>query len=129
MIIQVVHERLIHGSISHSLSSLRQEYWVPQERAEVRACLSCYLICLCHEGPLFSLTRMPPWLRQRVSESLPFLFVGLDYLGPVFVKEDAKMWIFLFTCLGICALHLEWVRSLSAEHFLLCLWQGKEGLS
>ena len=63
---------------------------------------------------------MPPWPRQRVSESLPFQFVGLDCLGPVFVKEGTvmnKMWICLFTCLAIRAVHLERVRSLS----LLCL--------
>ena len=67
---------------------------------------------------------MPPWPKQRVSESLPFQFIGSDYLGPVFVKEGTtmtKMWICLFTCLAIRAVHLEWVRSLSAEHFLLCL--------
>ena len=94
----------------HILSLVYDRNWVPQERAKVRACLSCYLICLRHEGPLFRLPRMPPWLRQRVPESLPFQFVGLDYLGPVFVKEGVKMikmWIFLFTCLGICAMHLE----------------------
>jgi len=45
-------------------------------------------------------------------------------MGPVFVKEDTritKMWICLFTCLAICAIHLEWVRSLSGENFLQCL--------
>ena len=124
LIIQEVHERLIHAGISHTLSSLRQEYWLPQGRAEVRACLHHCLICRRHEGPSFRLPKMPPWPRQRVSESLPFQFVGLDYLGPVFVKEGTvmnKMWICLFTCLAIRAVHLEWVRSLSAEHFLLCL--------
>ena len=30
LIIQEVHERLIHAGISHTLSSLRQEYWIPQ---------------------------------------------------------------------------------------------------
>ena len=124
LIIQEVHERLIHAGISHTLSSLRQEYWIPQGRAEVRACLYRCLICRRHEGPSFSLPRMPPWPRQRVAESLPFQFIGLDYLGPVFVREGTvmtKMWICLFTCLAIRAVHLEWVRSLSAEHFLLCL--------
>ena len=55
---------------------------------------------------------MPPWPRQRVLESLPFQFTGLDYLGPVFVKEDkviANRWMYLFTCLAVHAVHLEWV--------------------
>ena len=89
LIIQEVHERLIHAGISHTLSSLRQEYLIPhwQGGAEVRACLSHCLICRRHEGPLFSLPRMPPWPRQGVAESLAFQFIGLDYLGPMFVKE------------------------------------------
>ena len=31
------------------------------------------------------------------------------------------MWTCLFTCLAVRAIHLEWVQSLSAEHFLNCL--------
>ena len=124
LVIQEIHERLIHAGISHTLASLRQEYWLPQGRVEVRACVNRCLVCRRHEGPSFALPKMPPWPKQRVSESLPFQFTGLDYLGPVFVKEDkviTKMWICLFTCLAVRAVHLEWVRSLSAEHFLLCL--------
>ena len=124
LVIKEIHERLIHAGISHTLSTLRQEYWLHQGRVEVRACLSHCLVCRRHEGPSFTLPRMPPWPKQRVSESLPFQFTGLDYLGPVFVKDGAvimKMWIYLFTCLAIRAIHLEWVRSLSGEHFLQCL--------
>ena len=32
-----------------------------------------------------------------------------------------KIWICLFTCLAVRAIYLEWVRSLSAKHFLNCL--------
>ena len=67
---------------------------------------------------------MPPWPRERVSRSTPFQYVGLDYLGPIRVKEGGsleKMWICLFTCLAIRAVHLELVRGLSAQQFLDCL--------
>ena len=87
LVIQEVHERLIR--ISHTLASLRQEYWLPQGRVEVRACVYRCLVCQCHEGPAFALPRMPPWPKQRVSESLPFQFTGLDYLSPVFDKVIA----------------------------------------
>ena len=104
LVVQEVHERLIHAGTSHTLASLRQEYWLPQRRVEVRACLYHCLVCRCHEGPAFAQPEMPPWPKQSVSESLPFQFTGLDYLGPVFVKEGkgiAKMLICLFTCLAV----------------------------
>jgi len=55
LVIQEVHERLIHAGMSHTLSSLRQEYWIPQGRRATRACISHCLIYHCHEGPAFSL--------------------------------------------------------------------------
>ena len=67
---------------------------------------------------------MPPWRRERVSRSEPFQFIGLDYLGPINVKEGesvGKMWVCLFTYLSIRAVHLELVKGLSAQMFLDCL--------
>ena len=67
---------------------------------------------------------MSPWPRERVSRSIPFQHVGLDYLGPIRVKEGGtleKMWVCLFTCLAVRAVHLELVRGLTAQQFLECL--------
>ena len=67
---------------------------------------------------------MPPWPRERVSRSDPFQIVGLDYLGPVFVKGQSgldKVWICLFTCLTVRAIHLEWVTDLTGTQFLSCI--------
>ena len=64
---------------------------------------------------------MPPWPKEKVSKSKP---LGLDYLGPIQVKESnmvGKMWVCLFTCLTIRAVHLELVKGLSAQLFLDCL--------
>ena len=124
LLIQEVHESLVHAGVSHTLSCLCQEYWILHGTVAVRSVISRCLICRRHKGPSFSLPQMPPWPKQRVAQSAPFQFTGLDYLGPILVKEEdkmVKMWICLFTCLAVRAIHLEWVRSLSAEHFLNCL--------
>ena len=67
---------------------------------------------------------MPPWPCERVSRSDPFQFVGLDYLGPVFVRGLSgldKVWICLFTCLTVRAIHLEWATDLTEIQFLSCI--------
>ena len=74
-------------------------------------------------GPSFQLPHMPPWQRERVSQSHPFQFVGLNYLGPVYVRTNNgvdKIWICLFTCLSVRAINLEWVMDLTATQCLNC---------
>ena len=49
--------------------------------------------------------------------------IGLDYLGPLYVKEKAsvteeKVWVALFTCATSCAVHLELVHDMTTETFL-----------
>ena len=124
LVILEIHGRLIHAGISHTLSQLRQEYWIPQGRAEVRRIIHQCVICKRHNGPSFCLPNMPPWPKERVSKAKPFTYVGLDYLGPIQVKEGnsvVKMWVCLFTCLAVRAIHLELVKGLSAQLFLDCL--------
>ena len=116
-----VHERLIHAGIAHTLAQVREEYWIPQGGVEVRSALSRCLIYRKHEGPSFQLPHMTP---ERVSRSDPFQFMGLDYLGPVFVRDQSsldKAWICLFTCLTVRAIHLEWVTDLTGTQFLSCI--------
>ena len=62
---------------------------------------------------------MPPWPKQRVSQSVPFQFTGL---GPVLVKEEdkmVKMWICLFACLAVRAIHLEKYKVFQLNTFLM----------
>ena len=62
----------------------------------MRFVLSRCVICKHNNGVSFILPNMPPWPRERVSRSVPFQFMGLDYLGPIHVKENGavqKMWI------------------------------------
>ncbi|CAG2224943.1 unnamed protein product [Mytilus edulis] len=64
---------------------------------------------------------MAPFPRSRVSRNLPFQGTGLDYLGPVYVKDDTvmkKRWICLFTCFVTRAIHLEIVNDMTTEEFI-----------
>ena len=74
---------------------------------------------------------MPPWPKQRASESLPFQFTGLDYLGPVFVKECKGITKCGYVCLRVwlCMSYTLSGFEVSAEHFLLCLrrFMGRRG--
>ena len=129
-IILEVHTRLIHAGVAHTLSQLRQEFWIPQGRAEVRQVIYQCVVCKRHDGKAFCLPNMPPWPRERVSKSEPFKFIGLDYLGPLQVKESdvvEKMWICLFTCLAVRAVHLELVKGLSGQLFLDCRFIARRG--
>ena len=65
---------------------------------------------------------MPPLPTERVTESPPFTYTGVDYFGPLFIKRSKnkeKVCICLFTCLVTCAVHLEMMYDMSAQQFLL----------
>lgn len=123
-IIQNTHEKNYHVGVNHTLSIIRQCYWIPQGKRQVRKILNKCPRCVKHGGGPFKLPPTPALPHERVSYSKPFTFTGVDYLGPVLVKTESgtrKRWICLFTCLAVRAVHLEVVEDLSAEEGLLAL--------
>ena len=69
----------------------------------------------------------PPLPPFRVQEEPPFTFSGVDFAGPLYVKSSTpckaedKVWICLFTCCVVRAVHLEVVVNLSVPTFIRCL--------
>ena len=66
---------------------------------------------------------MPSLPDFRGKRARPFKYVGIDFCGPVLVKNEVrktKVWCCVYTCLVIRAIHLELVRGLSADLFLNC---------
>ena len=63
--------------------------------------------------------KMPPIPKMRLSPSAPFTNVGIDYFGPLYIKDNQKVWICLYTCLVVRAIHLELLPDLSSDQFLL----------
>jgi hypothetical protein len=60
----------------------------------------------------------------RVKQSSPFDKVGVDFAGPLYVKQGKsmrKVYIALFSCCITRALHLELVEDMFAQTFRRCL--------
>ena len=78
-------------------------------------------LCRRNYGGPFKMPKMSPWPAKRLSESAPFTYTGPDYLGPSYVKGNPsrKVWICLFICVAVMAVHLEVVDDMTAEQFLM----------
>ena len=126
LIILDFHQQTLHSGTQQTLSALRQHFWIPAGRSQVQKQIRRCVICRRSEGEPFLAPPEPPLPEGRVSRNLPFSVTGVDYLGPCFVRDDSsattrKVWICLFTCAAVRAVHLEVVESLTTEDFIYCL--------
>jgi len=110
LIVRAAHCMVLLGGVRETLTELRQSYWIPKGRqlvkTEIRKCVTCRKV----EGPPFRSVHSPPLPDIRVTGSQPFQVTGIDYAGPLYVrnanKEVSKVYICLFTCTAIRAVHL-----------------------
>ena len=101
---------------------LRQSHWIPKGRQLVKTELKKCVTCRKVEGPPFRSLASPPLPEIRVGRSQPFRVTGVDYAGPIYIrnnrKEVAKAYICLFTCATIRAVHLEVVEDQTTSAFI-----------
>ncbi|CAI6362474.1 unnamed protein product [Macrosiphum euphorbiae] len=118
------------------IALVQQRFWVIGIRLIVhrviRKCVLCAKMSADHPQPIMA--ALPGF---RVREAHPFSIVGIDYAGPLQMKELSlrkarivKVYIAVFVCMTTKAVHLEPVSALSTEAFLLTLdrFVGRRGL-
>ncbi|XP_066926074.1 uncharacterized protein [Clytia hemisphaerica] len=125
LMIEDTHKRLFHSGVNHTLAEMRKQYWIPQGRAEIKHVLRRCKICRKHQGGPYKMPDMSPYPRSKLTRSTPFKTTGLDYFGPLKVKQadgsTQKVWVCLFTCVVVRASHLEIVNDMTAEEFIMAL--------
>ena len=67
------------------------------------------------------LTNMP---KRHMNLVIPFKFMGIDFTGHPWAKHEydnksTKIYILIFTCLNVRAIHLELLPDMTAKNFLL----------
>ena len=122
LIVHSMHKQVMHGGVRETFTHIRQTYWIPQGRQLVKRIISKCVTCRKVEGPPFRSVPTPPLPQSRVQQSLVFQFTGIDYAGPLYVRDQtnqtsSKMYICLFTCAVVRAIHLELVEDQTTDAF------------
>ena len=122
LIVMKAHENVCHNGVKETLTDIRSNFWIIKRRSLVRKCK----VCLRYEGPHYQVPPPPPLPEFRVTEQPPFSSTGVDFAGPMYIrypgnKETSKVWLCLFTCAVIRAVHLELVPDMSTSAFFRCL--------
>ena len=134
LLIQQYHERSRHSGVNDTLTLLRENYWILKGKRIVKQVISRCVTCLKCEGLPYRVTTTPDLPAERVSDDPPFTHIGIDFAGPLYIKDKSsnqtKVYVCLFTCCSTRAVHLELTELLSAESFLLAFrrFVGRRGL-
>lgn len=126
LIIHHEHLRLLHAGPKLLLSHLNQKYWIVNGIRQVKKvthrCIVCFRLKASATEQLMG--SLP---QQRVTISKPFDKVGIDYAGPVYLKNsrirraiETKGYICVLVCFATKAIHLELASDLSSDTFLAC---------
>ena len=122
LLIRAQHLNMHHAGIETIMTVLRQKYWIIKlhrlTKAIVRGCISCQRqdSRACNEVAA-------PLPKERISKAPPFYITGIDYAGPLYSQDypSQKLYILLFTCGVVRAVHLELTESLQTSDFILAL--------
>ena len=125
LIIKQCHENLGHMRQESVLSSLREAVWIVKGGSAVRRVLGRCVTCQRQRSACPGNQFMADLPEARLApEKPPFTYVGVDYFGPLEVKQGrsrVKRYGCLFTCLTTRAVHIEIPHSLDTDSMINAL--------
>lgn len=123
LIIGEQHRHLLHAGVEHTLNEVRQRFWIPRGRTQVKKVLHSCAFCR-NRSARPSQPRMADLPVERFDATHAFSTVGLDFFGPLLVKKfrrTEKRFGLLFTCMATRAIHLEVTHSMDTDSFVMAL--------
>ena len=123
LLVRQHHRNFGHPGVSTLMSMIRGKYWIVcLRRLAKRVKRECVPNCKRLDAKPCG-QPIPPLPRLRVTRAPVFTVIGIDFAGPVYAREhpDRKLYILLFTCAVVRAVHLELTDSLSLPDFMLAL--------
>ncbi|XP_031637273.1 uncharacterized protein LOC116349812, partial [Contarinia nasturtii] len=127
LLVVEAHRRTLHGGTQLCIQYIRQRFWMIGVRKAVKKvslkCMPCF-----RQRKEVADQLMGDLPSVRVISDHPFESVGVDYCGPVMIKERSgrckklyKAYIAVFVCMKTKAVHLDLVTDLTTDAFMACL--------
>lgn len=127
LIIRAEHLKNLHVGTQNLLAILRLNYWPINGKIMIKqilnSCVTCFRVK--PKAAKFLMGQLPS---ARCSQNRVFSRCGVDYAGPVYVKDGVrrksqvvKTYLCIFVCLAVKAVHIELVNDLTTASFLNAL--------
>ena len=127
LIVRSEHLRLLHAGPTLLTASLGRRFHIISGtkviRSLTRGCTTCRRNAAKPQPQI--LGQLP---KERVTPDIVFDKVGVDYAGPVYIRQGyvrkptiVKAYICVFVSLSVKAVHLELVSDLTSDAFIACL--------
>lgn len=121
------HLRYMHAGVQATMAAVRERFWPLSLRSTTRkillSCVKCFKV-----KPVSSEALMGSLPSGRVTVSRPFSQCGVDYAGPLILREgkrrnarNHKAYAAIFVCFATKAIHVELVSDLTSEAFIAAL--------
>ena len=124
LVVEFYHLKNKHLGIQTTLTAVRLAgFWIPKMRQAIKKILSDCVTCQKFNNLAFRYPKMTNLPKHRVNLVKPFKHTGVDYTGHVFVKDtdgnNKKMYLLIFTCLNVRAVHIELIPDMTTRSFIL----------
>ncbi len=90
LVVKDAHSRLLHAGASSTITFLRQKYWIPAIRQNVKSVLHKCTSCKRINGKPYVAPDPPPLPKYRVSDVKPFTYTGVDFSGALQVRDNTE---------------------------------------
>ena len=109
------------------MNELRAEFWINRCRSYVRKLLNSCFICKRLQSRSYNYPENSNLPSHRTNTTVPFQVCGVDYLGPLYVKDIYykssnddmhKAYIVIFTCATSRSVILDLVEDNSSKNFM-----------
>ncbi|XP_050328360.1 uncharacterized protein LOC126758230 [Bactrocera neohumeralis] len=124
LFINYIHILMLHAEHRLMQHMVRQEYYVPRLKPQIKKCIFTCKVCTMHKQKMRTqiMAALPP---ERCNFALPFTTTGVDFAGPFQIKASMlrsptlmKGYVAVFVCFTTKAVHLELCSNLTKEAFL-----------
>ena len=102
--------------VRETINQIKCKYWMPRIRQKVKNIINRCITCKKFEGHPCFYPEFPTLPECRIVPSHCFSSIGMDYVGPVFIKNGSqlklngemyKVWMVLITCCTSRATYLD----------------------